>query len=97
LSAHFNTSLPLADLARVAGVTEEHLCRIFKKETGFSPLEFLQILRMEQAKMRLGGEDGNISDIAAMTGFGKSSDMNRCFRKHLGMSSREYRQKTWKK
>jgi len=97
LSAHFNTSLPLADLARVAGVSEEHLCRIFKKETGFSPLEFLQLLRLEHAKMQLGGEGGKISDIAAMTGFGKSADMNRRFRKYLGMSSREYRQKEWQK
>lgn len=97
LLAHFNEPLSLTYLAQVAGVTEEHLCRIFKKETGGSPLEFLQLLRLEHAKMRLCGADGNISDIAAMTGFGKSSDMNRCFRKHLGMSSREYRQKTWKK
>lgn len=95
LSVYFNTSLALVDLARVAGITGEHLCRIFKKETGFSPLEFLQLLRLEQAKLRLGENGNNISDIAAMTGFGKSSDMNRCFRKHLGMSSREYRQKTW--
>lgn len=96
LATRFDKSLSLAWLAQVADVSEEHLCRIFKKETGVSPIEFLQLLRMEQAKMRLSGEDGNISDIAALTGFGKSADMNRCFRKHLGISSREYRQKTWR-
>lgn len=93
LSVHFNTPLALADLARVADISAEHLCRIFKKETGFSPLEFLQLLRLEHAKMRLGAEVGNISDIAAITGFGEPADMNRCFRKHLGISSRAYRQK----
>lgn len=96
LLVNFNKSLALASLAQAANITEEHLCRIFKKETGFSPLEFLQLLRLEHAKMRLWEEDGNISDIAALTGFGKSADMNRCFRKYLGMSSREYRQKIWR-
>lgn len=91
--AHYKEPIALADLARMGNMTAEHLCRVFKKDIGVSPFEFLRLLRLEQAKTLLCEGGRNISEVAAMTGFGKSSDMNRCFQKHLKMNSRAYQKR----
>ena len=51
---HFAEPLPLAELARTAGVSERTVTRLFTEATGLTPLRYQQILRLERAEHLLG-------------------------------------------
>lgn len=63
LDARFTERLPLADLARDAGVSERTLTRRFVAATGTTPLRYQQLLRLERAEHLLG--HGATLDAAA--------------------------------
>lgn len=85
--------LSLDDLARAAGVAPAHLCRVFRKETGQTPFQFLRQLRVERAKEGLARSDDRVADIARDAGFHSPRDLNRAFQRMVGASPREYRRR----
>jgi len=87
-------SVALEDVARASGVAPAHLCRVFKKETGQTPFEFLRRLRVERAKDYLARTADPMDEVARAVGFGSSRDMSRAFQRAEGMSPREYRRRT---
>jgi transcriptional regulator GlxA family with amidase domain len=54
IDSEFDRSLPLGDLAAVAGVSERTLTRAFAGATGMTPLRYQQILRLERAEQLIG-------------------------------------------
>ncbi len=92
MEEHFAQHITLDDIAQAAGVGGPHLCRVFRKETGQTPFEFLRKIRIDCAKYWFSQTDEKLADIAVYTGFGSSQEMNRAFRKLTGMSPRPYRQ-----
>ncbi len=83
--------LSLGDIAKSAGVTGSHLCRLFKKEVGITPFFFLQRIRVDSAKYHLAHTREKIFTIAQATGFGSARDMSRIFKQMERVSPREYR------
>ena len=67
--------------------------RRFRKATGQSPLEYVQTLRVEEAKQMLETSDAAIDDIAAEVGYGEPSSFRAAFRKHVGITASVYRKK----
>ncbi|MBD3391032.1 MAG: helix-turn-helix domain-containing protein [Chitinivibrionales bacterium] len=90
---HFADDISIGDVAGSAGTTPEHLCRVFKKETGDTPFTFLRGVRVERAKKHLESTRDNIAAIAQATGFGQAKNINRIFKNLVGMTPREYRRK----
>lgn len=58
---HFGEKLTITDLAQIANMSESQYFRIFKKETGLSPMEFLIRVRIDKAKKLLRSGTKNIS------------------------------------
>ena len=79
-----------AELSRLFGYDEAYFCRRFKSVTGLTPMNYIQILRLEAAKekIKLGGI--KISEISALCGFSDSSYFARRFKKLYGMTPAEY-------
>jgi transcriptional regulator GlxA family with amidase domain len=50
IDARFVERLPLAELARVSGCSERTVTRLFRHETGLTPLRYQQTLRLERAE-----------------------------------------------
>lgn len=70
----------------------EYLKKMFKKETGLTPLQYLTNKRLENAASTLASfcGRGNISETAMMCGFSDSLYFSRLFKKRYGVSPRSY-------
>jgi AraC-like DNA-binding protein len=74
----------------------DYLRKLFKKEVGVSPLEYLTDLRMKSAETLLTAmwtNEYSITEIAQMCGFADSLYFSRVFKKHFGCAPSNYAQK----
>lgn len=90
LHAHLGEKVTVEALAEAARFSPSHFARIFRKETGKAPMEYVQTLRLERAKKLLLAGGRTITDIALECGFGSSSYLSACFQKRCKMTPREY-------
>lgn len=84
-------ALTVDDLAAAAHMSQSTLLRRFKRQTGFSPKEYLLKLRLKAACGMLLDGDMRISEIAFRCGFSDGNYFAREFRKELDCSPREWR------
>jgi len=86
-----------ADIGYIDSVAERfsmsprHFKRRFKRATGDSPLTYLQRLRVEAAKRRLESTQDTIDEITYLVGYEDTNSFRRLFKKHTGLSPRQYR------
>ena len=73
------------------GSTPVYFGRVFKRETGLQPLEWLNQRRLQMASQYLSSTRKTISEIAAMRGFSDQFYFSRVFRRHFGQSPLRYR------
>ena len=88
---NYSKPIKLADMAAVAGVSEQHLCRLFKKNFSIRPMEYLNTVRISHAKELLTYSSKTVAEIASETGFSDSSYFYVVFKKHENISPAEYR------
>lgn len=81
----------VAAAARLCHMSLTNFRRVFRRELGSSPLEYLNQLRIGMALAELRGGNCPISEIAARCGFPSQSSFNRQFRKQQGCTPREFR------
>jgi len=93
MEEHYADPITIDAIAREAGISPRHFKRRFRKATGESPLGYLQNLRMEAAKTRLETTLDNVNEITCRIGYEDSSTFRRLFKRHTGISPREYRDK----
>jgi AraC-like DNA-binding protein len=79
------------DIAAAADIHPKYAMSLFKKSTGMTLNEYLNLLRLSYAQARLLGEDVNILNVAMESGFGSLSAFNKSFRKVAGMSPSDFR------
>ncbi|MDO4944987.1 MAG: AraC family transcriptional regulator [Ruminococcus sp.] len=91
IEEHYSNQIKLNDLAKVAGVTEQHLCRLFKKNFQLRPMEYLAQVRIAHAKDLLVYSDKSIGEICEETGFQDSSYFSVVFKKYENVTPGEYR------
>jgi len=89
--AHLDQPLPLARLAETAGYSEHHFHRVFLDETGETPADFVQRLRLEKAAFRLLVEDETILTIALDCGYANHETMTRAFKRQFDATPSDYR------
>ena len=86
-----NPELSLSFVSDQLGMTSTYFSAFFIREVGIGFNEYVNDLRIAQAKRLLRETNSRISDIAAQCGFRSSSYFIVVFRKQLGMSPGEYR------
>ena len=92
LAENFQKDISLHEIASVASLTEPAFCRLFKKRTGKSFVEYINEIRISAACKCLQDTDLNISAIGFRSGFKTISNFNKSFKKITGFSPKEYRQ-----
>ncbi len=88
---HYTQPISLHDIADYLCVNPAYLSRLFKKETGETITNYIQVFKIDKAKKLLLEDEYNIVEIAALLGFDSSSYFTTIFQKHLGCSPSEYR------
>lgn len=91
MEEEFDTLSGIDALAAHLQISNEHLSRIFKQETGTSPICYLTDLRIQRALHYLLNTDITIEAIARQCGFSCGNYFSKVFRKYMGMSPEEYR------
>ncbi|MCM1189927.1 MAG: AraC family transcriptional regulator [bacterium] len=91
INEHFAENVTVEALARLAGLSPYYFIRIFKKETGFTPHEYLVNTRIGTAKYLLKNSRMSVKDICFRTGFSCESVFCSAFKRHLKMTPAQYR------
>lgn len=78
-------------LAGQLAVSPFHLQKVYKRVKGYSPAEYLQAIRMKEAKKLLEQDRLTVGMIAAVVGFRSPSHFTVWFKREAGCSPRDYR------
>lgn len=81
----------IAGLARIAGLSESHFRRLFRKALGESPSRHIQRLRIEYACHLLRTTDLTIEAVSERVGYAEPACFGHTFKKHLGRSPGAFR------
>ncbi len=93
IAKHQAEKLSLTAVAKAAHMNPVYFCRVFKKATGVGFSEYLSRLRIERAKWLLRDRGLRISEAAFAVGFGSMAQFNRVFRKLVGRSPSNFRER----
>jgi transcriptional regulator GlxA family with amidase domain len=91
LREHFRDSEALSRVTALSAIPERTLKRRFKAATGSSLIEYLQNLRVEEAKRLLEGTELPIEDISEQSGYADTSFFRRLFKRLTGLTPSKYR------
>lgn len=86
IAANFREHIDSADIAVSADIHPKYAMSVFKKSTGMTLNEYVNLLRLSYAQALLMQEDANVLHVAMESGFGSLSAFNKCFRKMAGVS-----------
>ncbi|HYE04037.1 MAG TPA: AraC family transcriptional regulator [Planctomycetota bacterium] len=90
LDAHLADAIAFDALARRSGLSPTHFRRVFRREVGQTPAEWLARRRVERAKERLAAGDA-VTDVAFALGFSSSQYFATVFKRYAGMSPNAWR------
>ena len=91
IEKHKNEELWLADVAKAAGASVFHFCKVFHKVTGLKFTDYVTRVRLEDARNRLLNPNLRISEIAYDVGFQSLTQFNRIFKRVFGQSPTDFR------
>ncbi|MGV9992884.1 GlxA family transcriptional regulator [Streptomyces sp. NPDC003374] len=83
--------LPVAELARRANMSQRNFARVFRREVGTTPGQYVERTRIARARELLENTDLAIGQIARRCGFGAPETFFRSFGRSLGLTPKEYR------
>jgi len=88
---HYTEELTLTSIAEQFYISPFYLSKIFKRSTNLSIVEYINSLRIRQAKELLETSSIKIAEIAEIVGFSSSSHFSRTFKLVTGLSPQQYK------
>ncbi len=91
IQENFQKDLSLDEVSRQLDLSSYYFSKLFKEETGRNFVEYVTELRITKAKELLKQEDRSMKEICASVGYGDPNYFSRIFKKHVGVTPTEYR------
>ena len=91
IDRHKTEELSLANVAKAAGASVFHFCKVFHKATGLKFTDYVARVRLEDARTRLLNPNLRVSEIAYNVGFQSLTQFNRTFKRVFGQSPSDFR------
>lgn len=91
IERHYHEQMSVGDIAKELGTSISYLSRIFKENTGETIIRTINNKRIEKAKAYLKETDYKVYEVADILGFENVTYFSRFFKKHTGMSPKEYK------
>lgn len=85
--------LSVKEIGDYIHMSSSYVCTIFKSETGLTLNQYITNYRIEKAKLLLADSQYKITDISGKVGYTDSNYFGKSFRKQVGLSPSEYREK----
>ena len=91
INDHLTQELSLEELAAQAALSPFYFSRLFKRETGFSPHQYVLATRINNAKFLLHSTGDSVKSICFTVGFTSESSFCTAFKKETGLTPSDYR------
>jgi len=91
--SHLSEELSVEVLAAKACLCPRHFSRRFKAEFGRSPADFVEKLRLDEARRRLSAGDNSIENVGLSVGFKSADAFRRAFERRLELNPSDYRRR----
>ena len=92
IEQHYHEQISVGDIAKELGTSISYLSRIFKESTGETIIRTINNKRVEKAKIYLRETDYKVYEVADILGFENVTYFSRFFKKHTGISPKEYKE-----
>ena len=92
----YGEEITITSAANILGLHPGYFCRLFKKETGKTFINYVNSYRISQARRKLLQRNSNITEIMYESGFSNYGYFNRVFKQYTGCSPTEYRRRASK-
>ncbi len=93
IDARYAERLDLDSLAREAAMSRYHFLRLFKREIGATPRQYLIERRIAAAKLLLETTDTSVTDVCLDVGFSSLGSFSTLFAKRVGCPPERYRRR----
>ena len=92
IAQHKTEPLSLSAVAKAAGASVFHFCKVFHKATGLKFTDYVARVRLEEARTQFLNPNRRISEVAYDVGFQSLTQFNRMFKRVFGESPSEFRE-----
>ena len=93
IAHHYDNAHPVQRMVEHSGLTARTFKRRYKNATGFTPIDYVQALRVEEAKQILESTAMAIDAIAREVGYEDPTSFRRMFKRLVGVTPGRYRQR----
>jgi transcriptional regulator GlxA family with amidase domain len=93
IADHYSTPKPVEKMVERSGLNARTFSRRFRAATGFAPIDYVQALRIEEAKQMLETDEISNDEVGASVGYVDPASFRRVFKRGVGLSPAAYRKK----
>lgn len=91
ISNNYKNDIGVNDISQYIGLSYSHVRKVFKEETGINILDYINSIRIEEAKNILLSKEDSIKNIAIAVGYNNDQSFERYFKKIVGITPGEFR------
>lgn len=93
IKINIHNKVTVSDVAKYIGIDRSHLSRLFRRDMGVSPQQYIISLKMKTAANYLKNKQISVSEAAQSVGYGDIRIFNKAFKREFGMSPSLWRKR----
>ncbi|AZK48477.1 AraC family transcriptional regulator [Paenibacillus lentus] len=91
IDTHYAEPITVSDAAAMMNLNPYHFCKIFKKTTGSTLIEYVNFIRINEAMKLLSSSDLTVTEIAGQIGCGNPNYFTKLFKQYKGVTPSQWR------